>query len=104
MARQAAEKAVKAIGYALEERKVLGHSVRKRIQQYSTRVPSLEDLLPSARMLDLYYVPTRYPNGLPGGIGRDAFTKKHAIEGLDASEQFLGVARKVRARWNSASS
>ena len=104
MAQQGAEKAMKAIAYALGERKVLGHSVRELTQQYSVRVPSLGGLLPSARILDLYYVPTRYPNGLPGGVGRDAFTKKQAMEGLAASERFLDVAREIRARWTTSGS
>src|SRR5439155_18855971 len=36
-----------------------------------TRHPTLADLEEAARRLDQYYVPTRYPNGLPGGTPAD---------------------------------
>ena len=98
MAQQAAEKAVKAIAYGLGERKMLGHSVVQSMQQYWDQVPALRSLLPTARILDPYYVPTRYPNSLPRGVAREAFSKEQATEGLDAPERFLGIAREIRAR------
>ena len=83
MAQQAAEQAVKASARGLGERRVLGHSVFELTQQCGERGPALNRLRRSARILDLYYVPTRYSNGLPGGVARDAFSKEQATEGLD---------------------
>ncbi|MYD85875.1 MAG: HEPN domain-containing protein [Acidobacteria bacterium] len=44
VAQQAAEKAVKAIAYALGERTVLGHSLVTLISRCADRVPELQDL------------------------------------------------------------
>lgn len=103
VAQQAAEKAVKAIAYALGERRVLGHSVFELTQQCGDRVPALRGLRKSARILDLYYIPTRYPNGLPGSLARDAFTKEQATEGLDVSERFVQIAHGLEPHGAGAS-
>ena len=67
-AQQAAEKALKAFLYAQGEELVVGHSVRllcRRAAEHNARFqPSLDDW----SVLDSYYIPTRYPNGLPDDI------------------------------------
>ena len=40
-----------------------------------------------------YYIPTRYPNGLPGGISSEAFTSKQATEAISFARQFIARAR-----------
>ena len=103
MSQQAAEKAVRSIAYGLGERTVLGHSVVELIGRYSNRVPALRSLLQSARVLDLYYIPTRYPNGLPGGVASEAFSKEQATQGLDLSERFLMIADEFQASGSTMS-
>lgn len=103
MSQQAAEKAVKSIAYGLGERTVLGHSVVELIRRYSDRVPALRSLLQGARVLDLFYIPTRYPNGLPGGLASEAFSKEQAKQGLDLSERFLMVADQFQASGSAES-
>jgi len=39
--------------------------------------------------LDRYYIPTRYPNGLPGGIPKENFTEEDADEGIKAAEEII---------------
>lgn len=87
-AHQAAEKAVKAIHNAKGVRMVLGYSIRQLIENLSN--PDLEVLLSAARQLDLYYVPTRYPNGLDDGTPEEAFSS-------DQSSTALGLANDVVA-------
>ena len=94
LAQQSAEKAVKAIGYLLGERTVLGHSVAVLADRYAEHVPSLGDLRDDAGILDQYYIPTRYPNGLPGGFPFTAFTEKQATNALAAAERFIQLASK----------
>ena len=65
VAQQTAEKAVKAIAYGLGERAVLGHSIVVLIDRYGDRVAGLRELRRDAGLLDQFYVPARYPNGLP---------------------------------------
>ena len=48
-----------------------------------------------AAPLDHYYVPTRYPNSLPGGIPADAFDESDARRALALAGE---VMRLVRAK------
>ncbi len=66
IAQQASEKAVKAMAYGLGEPTVLGRSLVTLISRYADPVSELDDLRELAGILDQYYVPTRYPNGLAG--------------------------------------
>ncbi len=47
-------------------------------------------LLEDARSLDLHYVPSRYPNGLPGGY-------PHEFYGPELSERAIGAAERIVA-------
>lgn len=99
VAQQAAEKAVKAIAYALGERTVLGHSLVTHISRCADRVPELQDLRELGGILDQYYVPTRYPNGLAGGVPFEAFGESQAVGAVDAAERFVQLAeRHARSR------
>ncbi len=85
---QAAEKAVKAVHYLRGARAVIGHTVRALIQSLDPRSAALETWLDAARELDLFYVPTRYPNGLDEGTPGQAFSAVH-------SENALGLALRI---------
>ena len=92
IAQQAAEKAVKAIAYGLGERTVLGHSLVTLISRYADQAPGLHDLRELAGILDQYYVPTRYPNGLAGGVPFEAFGQSQAAAAVDAADRFVHLA------------
>jgi HEPN domain-containing protein len=83
---QAGEKAVKALWYFLDL-DPWGHSVKKLI----SGLPESEDLLPvrscadKAALLDKYYIPTRYPNGLPDLTPGEVYTFEDAERGLEAA-------------------
>lgn len=67
LCQQSAEKALKAFLYTKEEEPIFSHSVAELMEIAS----SLDaDFIPlkNAKRLDDYYIPTRYPNGLPGEI------------------------------------
>ncbi len=84
-AHQAAEKALKAIHYALlGKRTVLGHSTSQLAHEAGFTKVDNELLL----VLDQYYIPTRYPSGLPDGIPAKAYTARQAREAV-------GTAREV---------
>lgn len=89
IAQQAAEKAVKSIGYHLGNRTILGHSVATLVDRYAVQAPELADLRESANVLDLYYIPSRYPNGLPGGVPFRSFSESQAREAVDSAEAFV---------------
>ncbi|MDE2976794.1 MAG: HEPN domain-containing protein [Acidobacteriota bacterium] len=59
-AHQAAEKAVKALHLALGQ-EAWGHVVARLLADLPTSAPA--ELVDSAKVLDNFYVPARYPNG-----------------------------------------
>ncbi len=93
LAQQVAEKALKAIAYARGERVVLGHSLVELVERFGTPLPTLQNLRETAGVLDQYYVPTRYPNGLPGGVPFEAFSRQQAAQAVLDAGRFLIAAR-----------
>src|SRR4051794_22831162 len=61
---QAAEKAVKALHLRLGQ-DAWGHVIARLLQELPAQVPS--ELIDRARVLDGFYIPTRYPNSHPEG-------------------------------------
>lgn len=90
---QASEKALKALHYRRGARMVLGHSLGELLHDLVSDHPPLSDLGDAARQLDLYYIPTRYPNGLPGGVPAEAFTATQATEAVAYARRFITIAR-----------
>jgi HEPN domain-containing protein len=94
LSQQAAEKAVKAFIYAQGEEIVFGHSVAQLLRHARKYDPNLDEIK-SAGGLDKYYIPTRYPNGLPGGLPYEAFDKGDAEKALKMAAgvlKFVGMA------------
>ena len=94
-AHQGAEKAVKSIHYARGARMVLGHSIRQLIERLN--IPSLGVLLPAARQLDLFYIPTRYPNGLGDGTPDEAFSRDQSSRAVDLAHDIIVAASDIIA-------
>ena len=67
LAQQAGEKVFKACLYASEKRTVLGHSLIELGAELAELAPEFSKIKDQSRRLDRLYIPTRYPNGLPGG-------------------------------------
>lgn len=86
-AHQSAEKAVKAVYYA-RHGEARGHGLRELITLL--KLPAGEAVLGQATFLDRYYIPTRYPNGLPAGVPHDYFSKADAEQAIEAAEAILG--------------
>ena len=48
-----------------------------------------------AKKLDKYYIPTRYPNGLPGGVPSRYFDDpKEAEEAMELAQSLIGLVEK----------
>ena len=93
-AQQAAEKAVKAAHYAAGARMVMGHSVRALIERLDPPVAALGEVIEDARALDLYYVPTRYPNGLTEGTPAEAFSAAQAAHAIECAARVVAAAKR----------
>ena len=87
-AQQGAEKAVKAV-YQKINQSVRGHSIIKMMEGLKDKIKVSEDLLHLARILDRYYIESRYPNGFPAGSPFEYFDKKIAKEAYDAAREIF---------------
>ena len=94
-AQQAAEKSIKAVWY-FEDEDPWGHSVKKLIDDFPRKneLPELSELNDSAALMDKYYIPTRYPNGLPDLTPGQVYTKSDAAVGLDAACRFIDLCKR----------
>jgi len=93
LCQQAAEKALKAFLYARGAEQVLGHSVADLAAECGNLDDAFRVLKPKAAPLDHYYVPTRYPNSLPGGIPAEAFDESDAHRALALAGEVLRLVR-----------
>lgn len=92
IAQQTAEKAVKSVAYGAGHRTVLGHSLVELTGRMRAEFPELASLREIAGILDQYYVPTRYPDGLAGGVPFEAFGEKQAREAIEGAGRFVELA------------
>jgi len=89
IAQQGAEKAAKAFLYRQGVEDPWGHSVATLVEDAVTFDASLTSLREAGPVLDKYYIPTRYPNGLPGGVPSKAYTADDARQAIQAAEFVL---------------
>lgn len=94
IAQQTAEKAIKAFLYAQGEKIVTGHSVTSLTtwaEQFDMGFSALRDEI---AILDGYYIPARYPNGIPDSIPAKVYTKKPAEEALRLAGKAIEFVRQ----------
>ncbi|MBI3267703.1 MAG: HEPN domain-containing protein [Planctomycetes bacterium] len=93
MAQQAAEKAVKSLHYLSGARIVIGHSVAHLLRGLPAPLQAPPSLVQAAQVLDQFYIPARYPDGLPGGTPSQYYTQAQATQALCDADQILFHAR-----------
>ena len=95
LAQQAGKKALKSLLYYEGARRtaLLTHSLVEMIREGEKKVKALSRLLDQARELDLHYIPSRYPNGLPSGYPHQFYGKKVAQEAVIAAEKIFSSVR-----------
>lgn len=89
LAQQAGEKALKGYLYARGEERVWGHSVADLARQAAEYEDRFGALIGVGGGLDRHYIPTRYPNGLPGGIPAEAFDADDAEKALRQAQHII---------------
>ncbi len=72
---------------------LLTHSLLEMIQEESKKVNALAGLTDEARELNLHYVPSRYPNGLPSGYPHQFCGKSTAEKTLSAADKIFASVR-----------
>jgi HEPN domain-containing protein len=87
---QVCEKALKSVHYgALRKRVVFGHS----LVELAADLEISEDLRQHLAILDQYYIPTRYPNGLPGALPYEVYTRAQAETAVSTCREVIALAR-----------
>jgi len=84
---QAAEKALKSFLYLCGADPEKLHSVRRLLRACAELRPEFGEVAGAAE-LDKYYIPTRYPNGLPDDVPHEYYTR-------EVAEQCQSLARSV---------
>lgn len=96
-AQQAAEKTLKSLYYAMDK-DPWGHSIFKLLQGLGKEYPYLQNrklkLDIKAKRLDQFYIPTRYPNGLPDITPEEAFGTEDATVGISYAKLFLDAVSR----------
>jgi HEPN domain-containing protein len=92
LAQQSAEKALKAVLYALGADLAVGHSVRTLCGEVTSHIPAAVGRCGDWGSLDVYYIPTRYPDALPDGVPSEVFTTRQATDAIALAAQVLAFA------------
>jgi len=78
LAQHTLEKALKAYLLIKGADEFWGHSVGELCEDAKTFDENFKEIEKESKSLDKYYIPTRYPNALPGGIPSESFDKSDA--------------------------
>ena len=89
-AQQAAEKAAKAVHLA-KGQDAWGHVVATLLAQLPVAVPQV--LVEKARVLDNFYVATRYVNGHPAGAPFEHYGPLQSRQAIDYAAEIINYAR-----------
>ncbi len=94
-AQQSAEKAVKALHLSLD-REAWGRIVARLLDELPMEVPS--ELVEMGKVLDNFYVPTRYANGHPEGAPFEHYGRLQSDEAIRYAAQILEFVRARLAK------
>jgi len=94
-AQQCGEKALKAFLYDKGFTTIISHSLKELLQECVKHESEFAQATRAAKMLDMYYIPTRYPNGLSGSlVPVDFYEKEDAEQCISYAELILTISTK----------
>lgn len=88
-AQQCGEKALKAFLYEKGYTSIMTHLLKELVRECSKLHESFNAVMSDARTLDMFYIPTRYPNGLGGDLAPTEFYEKEDAEKCINSAQLI---------------
>ncbi|MBI4552449.1 MAG: HEPN domain-containing protein [Candidatus Latescibacteria bacterium] len=91
-AQQAAEKAVKALHLHLKQ-EAWGHVIARLLRELPETVNLSEGLIDKARVLDNFYLPTRYANGHPEGAPFEHYGPIQSAEAIQYAREIIEFVR-----------
>jgi len=89
LAQQSAEKILKSYLIAQDVEKVWGHSTWDLCKEAKTFDKDFAMIENEARSLEKYYIPTRYPDALPGAIPSEAFDDSDANSAISMASKIM---------------
>ena len=95
-AHQAAEKAVKALHLSLGQ-EAWGHALARLFAELPETVPVEDELIEKGRVLDNFYVPTRYPNGHAEGAPFEHYGPLQSGEAIRYASEIVDFVRSQMA-------
>jgi HEPN domain-containing protein len=90
-AHQAAEKAVKALHLSLNQ-EAWGHVVAQLLGEIPPVIPVPEGLIEKGRVLDNFYIPTRYANSHPSGAPFEHYGFLQSNEAIKYAREIIEFA------------
>lgn len=95
LSQQVAEKALKALLYHAGEELVVGHSVQDLCERAARAWPAIAERCPGWGTLDAFYIPTRYPDALPGSIPARVYDRSAADGAVSAATEAVQTVRAM---------
>jgi HEPN domain-containing protein len=95
-AQQAAEKAVKGLHLHLKQ-EAWGHIVARLLSELPDELTVSQELIEKGRVLDNFYVPTRYANGHPSGAPFEHYGPLQSEEAIRYAREIIGFVRDQMA-------
>jgi HEPN domain-containing protein len=100
MAEQSSQKALKGFLIARGQRSILIHSVARLAEACSQLDKDFSSHIAPARILDQYYIPTRYPDVLaPPAVPFESYTQDQGSKAVRIARAIVALVRKkLRSR------
>ena len=95
VSQQVAEKTLISLAYYRGDRHVTGHSLVNLARALEDSYPQLMEYMRAIRRLNLYYIPTRYPDALAGSVPSDCFDQEQGEEAVLFAEDIVSFARAI---------
>ncbi|GBE35113.1 HEPN domain protein [bacterium BMS3Bbin06] len=96
---QSGEKALKACLYEKGYTSIITHSLKELSRECSKLDTSFNMVFTDSRNLDMFYIPTRYPNGLGGDLAPTEFYETEDAEKcISSAESILNAAKSFLMR------
>lgn len=92
---QSGEKALKSCLYEKGYTSIITHSLKELTRECSKLSESFKTISKDARNLDMFYIPTRYPDGIGGNLAPTEFYEREDAEKcISYAESILNTAKK----------
>ena len=93
-AEQTGQLALKAFLYNQGERFVPIHSVKQLTEQCASYDGGLAQLIDAGKILDQYYIPTRYPDAMAfPGVPYETYTERQAKEAVQLASNIVDFVK-----------